>query len=81
MPKIWFVSYRRERPPGSGHARMTETFEGEAEAKAFARTLSAQESDINAGTINPHMPKEFFGSAKINEWLEEPIAGDVPSGD
>jgi hypothetical protein len=71
MSKKWFVSYRRpSRPPGSSHARKTETFESEAEARAFASTLSKQ-SDINAGTINPHTPKEFYGAAKIDEWLNE----------
>jgi hypothetical protein len=63
MPKTWFVSYRRKsRHPRSGHARMTETFETEGEARAFAR---------NSGTINPHLPEKFFGSAKINDWLAE----------
>jgi hypothetical protein len=72
MPKTWFVSYRRKsRPARSGHARKTETFESEAEAKSFARTLSAKDSEINAGTINPHIPKKFFGSAQINDWLAE----------
>ena len=71
MAKAWFVSYRhKSRPARSGHARMTETFETEAEARAFARTL-LEGIDINAGTINPHLPKKFFGSAKIKEWLEE----------
>jgi hypothetical protein len=77
MPRTWFVSYRRKgRPAGSGHARKTETFESEAEARSFARTLSAGESDINVGTINPHLPKRVYGSAKIHEWLaEEPNEG------
>lgn len=71
-PKTWFVSYERmPRPPGSGHARATETFACEAAAKTFARTLVAQGRDINAGTINPHTPKHFFGSAAINDWLAE----------
>jgi hypothetical protein len=58
---------------------MTETFESEAEAKAFARTLPVRASGINAGTINPHIPKKFFGSAQINEWLEEPNACESTS--
>jgi hypothetical protein len=74
ISKTWFVSYRRSRSPGSGHARVTETFESEAEAKDFARRLSPQ-GNINAGTINPHRPKKFFGSANINEWLaKEPTS-------
>jgi hypothetical protein len=72
IPKTWFVSYRRiSRIARSGHARMTKTFGSEAEAKSFARTLPAEGCDINAGTINPHKPKQFFGSANINDWLAE----------
>jgi hypothetical protein len=71
-PKIWFVSYRRaSRAVRSGHARTTDIFESEAEAKSFARTLPAQGTDPNAGTINPHRPKQFFGSASISDWLAE----------
>jgi hypothetical protein len=80
-PKIWFVSYRRgSRPVRSGHARTTDNFESEAEAKSFARTLPAQGSDPNAGTINPHMPKRFFGSAKIKDWLAEPAEDATCAG-
>jgi hypothetical protein len=45
-------------------------------AKSFARALPVQGSDINAGTINPHMTKKFFGSAKINEWLDQEPVGE-----
>jgi hypothetical protein len=76
MPKTWFVSYRRrERPARSGHARKTETFESEAEAKSFARTLSAKDSDITTGSINPHMPKKLYGSGQIDGWLAEEATG------
>jgi hypothetical protein len=67
-PKIWFVSYRRaSRPVRSRHALTTDRFESEAEAKSLARTLPAQGSGPNAATINPHMLKRFFGSAKIKD--------------
>jgi hypothetical protein len=53
---------------------VTETFESEAEAKDFAGRLPPR-GDINAGTINPHRPKKFFGSANVNEWLaKEPTS-------
>jgi hypothetical protein len=81
MPKTWFVSYRRaSRAVRSGHARTTDNFESEAEAKSFARTLPAQGSDPNAGTINPLMPKQFFGSAKIKDWLAEPAEDATRAG-
>jgi hypothetical protein len=64
------LSYRLgQRPARIGHARKTETFESEAEARSFARTLSAK--DFYAGTINPHMPEKFLGSAQINDWLAQ----------
>ena len=68
--KTWFVSYRHpSRPAGSSHARAAETFETEAEAKSFARQLSA--NDINAGTLNPYTPKQFYGSRDIAIWLAD----------
>lgn len=69
--KTWFVSYRAEgRLPRDGHARTSKTFASEADAKAFVRKLP-RESDITAGTINPHFPKKFYGSARIAGWLSD----------
>jgi hypothetical protein len=68
----WFVSYRLQpRPVRAGHARTSKTFESEAEAKAFARGLPLAVCDITAGTINPHLPKKFYGSASILDWITD----------
>ena len=79
--KTWFVSYRLDpRPVRAGHARTSETFASEAEAKSFARELPSAVSDITAGTINPHVPKKFYGSADIFKWLADDPSGVDPEG-
>lgn len=68
----WFVTYQpRGRHPGAGYTRMSEQFASEQDAKAFARARLADGPDITAGTINPHQPKRFIGSAQIVDWLNE----------
>jgi hypothetical protein len=75
--KTWFVSYRLSpRPVRAGHARASKTFESEAEAKAFARELPPAVRDVSAGTINPHVPKKFYGSARIHNWLADDRSDD-----
>ena len=65
----WYVSY--EPPPGKRqHARMTETFPNEREAKKFARAKLAQ--NVSAGTLNPLLPKRTIAATQMIEWLEEP---------
>ena len=69
---LWFVSYdppRRENK--RSHTRATETFPNEQEAKKFARAKLAETPFVNAGTINPHLPKRTVASARMLEWLEE----------
>ena len=67
----WYVSFdlpwARRR-----HARATETFPNEREAKKFARAKLAETQHVSAGTLNPHLPKRTIASAHILEWLEEP---------
>ena len=69
---LWFVSFdlRREekRLPSR---RATETFSSEQEAKKFARAKLAETVHVNAGTINPHLPKRTVASARMLEWLQE----------
>jgi hypothetical protein len=79
--KTWFVSYRLQpRPVRAGHARTSKTFGSESEAKAFARELPSAVSDVTAGTINPHVPKKFYGSADIFKWLADDPSGVDPEG-
>jgi hypothetical protein len=72
----WFVTYRpkdlRLLPQeGTGHRRMSETFDTEAEAKAFATNRLTDSTHITAGTLNPVVPKRTIGSAGIAAWLTE----------
>ena len=73
----WYVSFdalpRRKRT----HARATETFPNELEAKKFARAKVADTLNVTAGTLNPHLPKRTIAATQILEWLEEPDNPDV----
>ena len=72
-----YVSF--ELPWGKrNHARATETFQNEREAKQFARAKLVDTSNVTAGTINPHLPKRTIAATQILEWLEEP--GDQARG-
>jgi hypothetical protein len=66
----WYVSFKR--PPGKrGHARATETFPNEFEAKKFARAKLVDTPNVSAGTLNPHLPKRTIAATEMLEWLEE----------
>ena len=72
----WYVSF--ELGPGKRtHARATETFPNEREAKKFARAKSAENQNVSAGTLNPHLPKRTIAAAQMLEWLEEPDETDL----
>jgi len=72
----WYVSF--ELPRGKrAHARATETFPSEREAKKFARAKLAHTQKVSAGTLNPHLPKRTIASAQMLEWLEEPDESDL----
>jgi hypothetical protein len=70
----WYVSFEpKERPPGQrGFIRKTETFRSEQDAKAFAKAKLDDSSNINVGTLNPHVPKRTITSRQILDWLKEP---------
>jgi len=55
----WYVSFEpKERLPGQrGFMRKTETFRSEQDARAFAKAKMADGSNINAGALNPHLPR------------------------
>jgi hypothetical protein len=66
----WYVSFELlsgKRP----RTRATETFPNEREARKFARAKMAEALYVNAGTINPHLPKRTIASTQMLEWLEE----------
>jgi hypothetical protein len=71
----WYVSFESKvRPPGQKRSQMraTEVFQTEQEAKAFARVKVAEDLIVNAGTLNPHVPKRTIASMQIVGWLNEP---------
>jgi hypothetical protein len=72
----WYVSF--ELPRGNRkHARVTETFRSEVEAKKFAEAKLAETQHVTAGTLNPHLPKRTIASAQMLEWLGEPDEWDL----
>ena len=69
----WYVSYEpKERPPPGKYRplRKADTFRTEQEAKAFAKARLADSRNINAGTLNPHLPKRTINSIQLRDWLE-----------
>ena len=67
----WYVSF--ELPRGKQkHARATETFRSELEAKKFARAKLVDTPNVSAGTLNPHLPKRTIAPTQMLEWLEQP---------
>ena len=68
----WYVSFEpKERVGKRSQARATEAFRNEHGAKAFARVKVADGSKVNAGTLNPHVPKRTITSRQVINWLEE----------
>jgi hypothetical protein len=70
----WYVSFesRDEVSGRRSQARATETFRNERDAKAHARAKLAEGLNVNAGTLNPHLPKRMITSRQILDWLKEP---------
>ena len=78
----WYVSFEpKERLPGQrGLMRKTETFRSEQDAKAFAKAKLADGPNINAGTLNPHLPKRMINSIQLRDWLDEAEVDDQAEG-
>ena len=67
----WYVTFDGPRAPGKRPVpRITKTFENECDAKEFARSKVAEGRAVNAGTVNPHVPKLTVAAADIHRWLE-----------
>src|ERR1700675_3436987 len=66
--QLWAIA-----PPIGGkqpYSRKTSTFQSEIEAKNFAKEKLQSSRNVNAGTLNPFLPKRVITSAQIYEWLE-----------
>jgi hypothetical protein len=75
----WYVSFEMPRPLSGEkrpYLRTTRTFESEIEAKNFAKERLQESPDVNAGTLNPVLPKRVITSAQIYKWLEAPSVGE-----
>ena len=70
----WYVSFESKERPSDKYRppRTADTFQTEQEAKAFAGARLADSSNINAGTINPPLPKRTISSGQLLYWLDEP---------
>ena len=75
--KSWYVAFEVRQREKREHARATETFPNEREAKKFARAKLVDTLNVNAGTLNPHLPKRTIAPAQMLEWLEEPDEADL----
>jgi hypothetical protein len=71
MTPTWFVTYHPRAGDADYRTRKSEQFANEQDAKVFARARLIEDPDVTAGTINPHVPKRFIGSAQIVDWLEK----------
>ena len=75
--KSWYVAFEVRQREKREHARATETFPNEREAKKFARAKLVDTPNVSAGTLNPHLPKRTIAPAQMLEWLEEPDEADL----
>jgi hypothetical protein len=73
----WYVSFELRQREKREHARATETFANEREAKKFARAKLAENEKVSADTLNPHLPKRTIASAQMLDWLDEPDEDDL----
>jgi hypothetical protein len=71
MKLTWYVVFTVPKTARRRGRRVTETFENESQAREFARQKTAEGLLVNAGTINPHLPKRVIASTDIQQWIEE----------
>jgi hypothetical protein len=87
LKHIWYVSFEVPRAPigeKRPYSRKTRTFQSEIEAKAFAKEKLQASLNVNAGTLNPFLPKRVITSAQIYQWLEAPLSSenaDLPNSE
>jgi hypothetical protein len=68
----WYVSFWSNEHVGKrAQRRVTEVFQNEQDAKAFATAKQAAALNVTAGTLNPHQPKRIIASAQTLDWLNE----------
>jgi hypothetical protein len=75
QPDTWYVAYGPDKTVKSddratGATRSTRTFKTETDAKLFATQILAKGWTANAGTLNPHQPKQTIAASQIEHWAE-----------
>jgi hypothetical protein len=80
QPDIWYVAYGPDKTVKSddraaGVVRSTRTFKTEMDAKLFALQILAKGWSANAGTLNPHQPKQMVPSSQIEQWASPAQVG------
>jgi hypothetical protein len=80
QPDIWYVAYGRDRvvktdASATGTVRSTRTFKSEVDAKLFAMQVLAKGLSANAGTLNPHQPKQTIAASQIERWADPGFGG------
>jgi hypothetical protein len=78
----WYVSFQSNglRVGKRPQARVTEVFQNERDAKAFARAKLAEGlNNVNAGTLNPHQSKRIIASDQTLDWVNE-LDGEMEDG-
>ena len=71
MKPTWYVVFALPKTATRRGRRVSETFENESQAREFARKKTAEGALVNAGTINPHLPKRAIASTDIQQWIED----------
>ena len=72
IPKTWYVATQVPNPEKNGHySRRSHSFTSEAAAKQYAAARIAEGTEVNAGTLNPVLPKRIVGPSEIRKWLSE----------
>jgi hypothetical protein len=71
MKLTWYVVFEVPKTAKRRARRISETFENESQAREFARQKTSEGLLVNAGTINPHLPKRAIASSDIQQWIEE----------
>ena len=80
QPDIWYVAYGRDKAVktddrATGALRSTRTFKSEVDAKLFAMQVLAKGCSANAGTLNPHLPKQTIAASQIESWADPDFGG------
>jgi hypothetical protein len=75
QPDIWYVAYGPDKTVklddrATGVTRSTRTFKTETDAKLFAVQILAKGWTANAGTLNPHQPKQTIAASQIEDWAD-----------